>query len=755
MAERPADYIWCDEHGRGYNRYVLFRRSFELAAEPAGGRLRIFADTRYRLLVNGVVLGHGPARFFTTCPEYDTYDIGAFLRKGANSVAVMVNSYGCVSFHSETSIGGLIAWGSAVDKEEGQVDLATPTGWKAKPSDAHQRETAKLSFALNPGETFDATKLDPDWAMPDYDDSGWPDAVPLADQDHWGELRPRSIPLLDERQVWPERRIATSVARYVEDEDIYSFIIVAGESKFRQRGLPAMAMTYLHSPVEQQVTIGAFWGRYWLNGEELAPTRRDDMSLRQDFTCRLREGWNSFLVMERLYYGAWEFYLGLPRNAGLAVSAERELNSPNTFLLGGPWEGDLARRAEEMDLPLESPDDLPAELGPWRPWGRGRSAGSAYAERAWKAFRPLENAPHVAVRGADYAGTEVLGRPAIEFTAAEGTLVDFTYSEKLRDGLPADHGQHNVRMAERCIAREGRQVWQTFHPRGMRFLEVLVTGDLRAFELHGIALTRANYPVRNVGTFECSDPLLNRIWQVGRATQHACMEDAYLDCPRRERGLYSGDMLVQFYTNLAVFGDCALFRRCLELFMLSQDNELPEGARSVEGLLSPCPHGLLPGRHPDYSAIIVQGLWHYWARSGDAEFLRRMRPRLEKLMRGFEALEVEGLGLLDGSDLSPYIDRQRMDRGGINCALNCFYQRAFADAARIMGVLGDAGAQAAYQARAERLAEAIRHRGAAPQLPRAGTGQGRRLQRDAVLLVLRGGGHVPARPRRGSAAVHP
>ena len=113
----------------------------------------------------------------------------------------------------------------------------------------------------------------------------------------------------------------------------------------------------------------------------------------------------------------------------------------------------------------------------------------------------------------------------------------------------------------------------------------------------------------------------------------------------------------------------------------------------MEGLLSPCPHGLLPGRHPDYSAIIVQGLWHYYAHSADTEFLRRMKPRLEGLMRGLATLEVEGLDLLDGSDLHPYIDRQRMDRAGINCALNCFYQRAFADAARIMGVLADAAAE--------------------------------------------------------------
>ncbi len=521
MTARQADYIWYDGEGQGYNRYALFRRSFRLDAEPAGGMLHIFADTRYRLLVNGVVLGHGPARFFVARPEYDSVDISPFLQRGANTVAVMVNSYGCLSFHSEASTGGLIVWGHVADQDGAQVDLATPGGWKAVECPAHQNEAAKLSFALNPGETFHAARLDPAWPTPEFDDSAWPDAVHVADQGHWGDLRPRSIALLDERQVWPAGRSATHVARFAEDEDLYSFTLIAPESRFRQRGLPAMALTYLHSVVEQEVTIGAFWGRYWLNGQELEPTRREDISLRQDFRVTLREGWNSFVVLERLTYGAWEFYLGLPRSAALAISAERELHSPNTFLLAGPWEGEAARQAEAIAEPPVEPDDLPAELGPWRPWSRQRGACSAYAERAWKKFAPLETSSEVPVFGADYSeevgdgtlallydfGGEVLGRPMLDFTAAEGTLVDLSYSEKLGpDGLPADQTPHHVRMAERCVAREGRQGWQTFHPRGMRYLEVLVTGDLEAFELHGLALTRANYPVRDVGQLRVLRP---------------------------------------------------------------------------------------------------------------------------------------------------------------------------------------------------------------------------------------------------------
>ena len=704
--------MWCDDHGRGYNRYVLFRRSFEMAAEPAAGTLHIFADTRYRLLVNGVVLGHGPARFFAASPEYDTYDVGPFLQPGANTIAVMVNGYGCLSFHSEAGSGGLIAWGQAADSDGVETDLATGRGWKAIECPAHQHENVQALLRPQPRRDLPRRPARPGLG------------TARLRRFRLAGRRPHRRPGALGRAASPLHPAAGRAAgpacrphRHQRGalrggRDVYSFIVVVPEGQFEHRNLQAVALTWLHSVVEQEVTLGAFWGRYWLNGQELKATRRDDMALRQDFRVTLHKGWNSFVVTERLYYGSWEFYLGLPRSAAIAVSAERQAHSPNIFLLAGPWPEEGSRRGEAPSLPFKSPEELPAELGPWRPWARERSANSAYAERAWKGFSPLQNVSAIPVRGAEYAaqvgdgtlallydfGTEVLGRPMLDFTAAEGTLVDLSYSEHLRDGLPADQRPHNARLAERCIAREGRQQWQTFHPRGMRYLEVLATGDLEAFELHGVELSRANYPVRNAGSFECSDPLLNRIWEVGRATQHACMEDAYLDCPRRERGLYSGDMLVQFYTNLAAFGDTALFRRCIELFFLSQDSALPPGSAVADGLLSPCPLGLPPGRHPDYSAIIVQALWHYYARSGDAEFLIEMKPRLARLMRGLASLKVEGSDLLDGSDLHPYIDRQRMDRGGVNCALNCFYQRAFADAARVMGVAGDSAAREDCQA---------------------------------------------------------
>ncbi len=713
MGRDEAGYVWCDSSGKGFNRYVSFRRTFQLGSEGLEGELNLFADTRYRLTLNGVVLGHGPARFKAYAPEYDTYDLAPFLREGTNSIAVLVNSYGCGSFHSDVGPGALIAWGEARDAQN-TVDLATGPSWRARECSGHVRQTIKLSFALNPGELLDARSADPDWEQPDYDDGNWAEAVPLDDMDHWGELRPRSVPPLDERPMRPVQRLRTSVGRLPRPEELYSVTVVVENPEADTDGMKATALTRIKSPRDQDVILALSEDDCWVNGEKPEPQEYHGTWLRKEFCAHLREGWNSLQVMGSIYQDTLQVMLGLPKEAGLEVSAEGGEDADSVFLTAGPWPAEMAERAETEAAALESPDDLPGDFGAWTAWRRRDGAMAPYLARAWRTNTALDDEDtSTAVDGARYAeqvgedalvllydfGVERLGRPAIELTAAEGTRVDLAYSEKLRDGQPAALDTMHIRMGEGYVAREGRQRWRTFHPRGMRYLEVNVRGDLEQFQLHDLHLERANYPVRRVGRFECSDPVLNRIWQVGVDTEHACMEDAFLDCPWRERGLYAGDMLVQFYTTLAAFGDTQLMKRCIRLFFQGQ---------AENGFLHGCSHGFSRPHHSDYSVITAMAAWAYYERTGDVDFLREIRDGVADLMQAVLSLQVEGTNLLGGEELRPYIDRQVMDRGGINCAVNCFFQHGFSVAAHIMRAVGDAGAAAEYAEHAETLARAVR-----------------------------------------------
>ena len=83
-------FVWADLPGGKPGVSIGFRRAFNLSAIPRSARLRLFADARYVLWVNGSYADRGPARFQPNGPEYDTVDITRFLKRGRNAVALLV-----------------------------------------------------------------------------------------------------------------------------------------------------------------------------------------------------------------------------------------------------------------------------------------------------------------------------------------------------------------------------------------------------------------------------------------------------------------------------------------------------------------------------------------------------------------------------------------------------------------------------------------------------------------------------------------
>jgi hypothetical protein len=77
----------------GFSR-AQFRRVFEVGEVPARAPLRLSADSRYVLWVNGVEVGRGPIRSQPRRLRYDEYDIAEHLRPGRNVLAVLVTYYG-------------------------------------------------------------------------------------------------------------------------------------------------------------------------------------------------------------------------------------------------------------------------------------------------------------------------------------------------------------------------------------------------------------------------------------------------------------------------------------------------------------------------------------------------------------------------------------------------------------------------------------------------------------------------------------
>ena len=229
-------------------------------------------------------------------------------------------------------------------------------------------------------------------------------------------------------------------------------------------------------------------------------------------------------------------------------------------------------------------------------------------------------------------GRVMLGRPKITLDVPAGTLVQVAYAESLSHGrvfpyIKSGSGDDSCPM-DTWFARGGRQTFCPLHPKGARFLEIHVPGDPAKIRWIREQFVERSYFCREPeGTFSCSDPLLNRIWQVGVDTLRSCCEDALTDNPTRERGQWLGDTAGPGMDILAVaYEDQRLVRRCL-----------------VQAAECAAPSGMIPAVFPGtrralptFSIQWVTAVLHYFQGTGDRTLLKELFPAAVANLKVFE-----------------------------------------------------------------------------------------------------------------------
>jgi len=193
--------------GNGFyfiNLYYRFRKSFNLPGNNINSAtIRISADTRYKLWVNGVYVCRGPAKGYPWVQPYDVVDIKKYLKPGKNVLAVLHYSCG-VSTSSNVwrNRAGIILDGEVTLENAAPVRLDTNSTWKAISDSSRVPETSRYGMALFFQEVFDAKKDEKGWTEIDFDDSKWFCAVEMVKPggSPWYNMEERGTPLLSEEK---------------------------------------------------------------------------------------------------------------------------------------------------------------------------------------------------------------------------------------------------------------------------------------------------------------------------------------------------------------------------------------------------------------------------------------------------------------------------------------------------------------------------------------------------------------------------
>jgi len=624
------DWIWTGTALPKRNRHVAFRHVFQSTADE-GGLLRITADSRYWLFLNGNLLGFGPVRGWPDDWHYDEYNLSGRLLAGENVLAVVVQHYVDGNFQYVPADPGL-----AVDiRFESGPSLFTSTAWKTRAYSPLRSSTPRISVQEAFEEQFDA-RLDDAWLQPGYDESGWQAATPVASPHP--EVRLRDIPfltreprlplrLLDQRGVRPASGTWTINPKtsFAPSDTGHLQIYVGG-----------FIVTHVFTEVAQTVTV--FWPHPYhqapplkLNGVPISHTPISDKPDLTFSTLPLTAGWNQLLfAYPRLTpfteNGRERFAIGGNTHitqitfAWQASDPIQWAARPHTAPTGATWgfigPFQLHESVQKLaDLHMDRGNHLFGEailpaataLRAIEIWESGQLDSAALVGVFFKEITtdelPPENTfaaaaadiftgrscvdhPEVLlgacgecivhpspVTGEDVAllldfGRELVGFHRFEIYAPAGTLIDLHNFEFIQHD-----GRHNLAPGMnntlRYVCRDGWQTHESFQRRGFRYTWLIIRGTRTPVRFRRFEVVESTYPQSNHGRFASSDTLLDQIWKVGADSVKCCSEDTYTDCPTYEQAFWTGDARNEALVDWVVNGDSRLWFRCLKMAALS------------------------------------------------------------------------------------------------------------------------------------------------------------------------------------------
>ena len=244
--------------------------------------------------------------------------------------------------------------------------------------------------------------------------------------------------------------------------------------------------------------------------------------------------------------------------------------------------------------------------------------------------------------------------------------------------------------------RPGGVRWCAFDRRAFRYLKFTIEPS-RAIKIDRLQAQVVEYPVEEAGTFECSDDLLNKIWDTSRHTLRLCMQDFYEDGVKRDRLLWVGDFRIEALVNYYVFGDTALAKRSL---MQMANLQLPDGMIPAAGPYA-TGHYL-----PDYCAYYVISLADYYRYTADKDTVQTLYPYVQKLMEWFHS-NCDESGMFRHADREGwwiFVDwDESLEKQDRVTALEALYYWALNDAMELAKALGEKRDHGVYSGRAALL----------------------------------------------------
>lgn len=757
-AFQPAQgkaWIWMDGAVAPRNAFVRFRGSFRRPRAKTV-LLRISADSRYWLYLNGVYVGAGPARGWPNHWKYDEYELSQSDLRAHNVIAVLVNHLGEGTMQYVPAPPGL--WANVVASGPGapRPILTTGRSWRCSPAAAHLAAVPRICVQEGFEEQFDARRED-NWLAPQYDDRRWPRAIVVAPPHP--RLAPRGVPPLTRELVVPH--CILRVERVRPATHVWTLrlrgVIVPGDLTSNICFVKGYLFTQVWSASAQDVTLIRPHNHsceFQVNGRTVPALVSGMTAPIQPQSVRLRTGWNRLLFP----YPSLEPSTDGVRPAGavhlpqfsLTATARRPLRwcskgerGGAAWAFVGPFAFTRAEReaiAQHMDHPhIGLPTEIDPSADPAAYTAASRSGGmddrlvdAAYFHElsasdicsydvAAGAFADVPVGPGrcrdaevLLSNGGGWAelvpgkvgedvrllidfGREVVGHHLFEVEAEAGVVLDFHNFEFIQvDGR--ENYADGMNNSFRYICRAGWQRFRSLQRRGFRYSWLIARNFRRPIRLRQLNVEFSTYPQVRGGSFSCSDAQLNRIWETGAHTLRCCAEDTYTDCPSYEQVHWVGDARNEALIDSVANGDSRLWYHCLE-----------QAAQSLEYAPIVLSHVPSAWRNilPAWSFLWMRSCHEYLLWTGDYRGARKLLPWVVRNVDGIvRHLNSKDLFEIQAWNMFDWAAMDTPSRGVITHN-NCLAVVALRECAQLAEWLGRPEIAARFRAVGRGLASAV------------------------------------------------
>jgi len=160
-----------------------FRHDLTLATVPASYPVRVSADNRFVLYVNGKRVGDGPARGDLTHWRYERFDLAPLLRPGQNLITATVWNFGVYAPIAQMTDRTAFLLESEATGDAGiSTEVSNSGGWLVE-VEPGQRPLPRVVngfweyMASGSGEEIEGSRYDWNWNSPDAKGGNW---VPVA-----------------------------------------------------------------------------------------------------------------------------------------------------------------------------------------------------------------------------------------------------------------------------------------------------------------------------------------------------------------------------------------------------------------------------------------------------------------------------------------------------------------------------------------------------------------------------------------------